>query len=409
MFPQLTDVQRAHAQRVAAALQQLIADAGGWISFADYMHFALYTPGLGYYSAGAKKFGAAGDFVTAPEISPLFAPLVGVTIGDVLRHVGRTAMPRDGNAVLVDGGAAADGIASDGVASQLLELGAGSGRFAAEALRALADAQSLPQRYDILEVSADLRERQQTHLAASAHGGLVHWLDVLPQRMRGVIFANEVLDALPTERFVMQGGRPSLVGVAWDEQGLRACARAGDPREHAIANRLGSALHDLPDGYVGECTLTVEPWIAALAAALECGVILLIDYGLQRAPLYHPQRYSGTLRCFFRHLAHDDPFFRPGLCDLSAWVDFTAVAEAAQSHGLELLGFTTQAAFLLENGIEKLLARDMPEHERAQLAHGARQLLLPGEMGESVKVMALGRAYDGPLAGFSLQDLTTRL
>lgn len=384
MFPPLNGDQQAHAQRVLLMLQAAIAQAGGWLSFADYMQLALYAPGLGYYSAGATKLGAAGDFVTAPEISPLFAPLVARSFADVLSVTG----------------------------GSVLELGAGTGRLAGGALQSLAEARCLPHSYDILEVSADLRERQRLTLGQLAGGAAtrVGWLERLPGSFRGVIFANEVLDALATERFIMRGAAPLRLGVVsrqgrlqWQEQ--RGGAQAD---QQAIAQRLGALADALPDGYVGECCLGVEPWIAALAATLQQGVILLIDYGLPRAQLYHAQRAAGTLRCFFSHRAHDDPFFQPGLCDIGAWVDFTAVAEAAVRNGLQVLGFTTQAAFLLENGIEALLARPLPAAEHARLAHGARQLLLPGEMGESVKVLALGRDYDDPLSGFSLQDLTSR-
>lgn len=399
MFPPLDASQHEHLQRVQQMLRDAVAAAGGWLSFADYMQLALYAPGLGYYSAGATKFGAAGDFVTAPEISPLFAPVVARSIADVLGHL---ASPAN---------------AGQSAAASVLELGAGTGRFAAGALAALAAQQQLPQRYDILEVSADLRARQRETVlerSASTTGDAaqrVRWLDRLPEDFQGVVFANEVLDALPTERFIVRGGEPRLLGVGAAAQGLQVCEQqaASDARAQSIAQRLGPLLRELPEGYVGECCLAVGPWIAALAAALQRGVLLLIDYGLPRAQLYHPQRQDGTLRCFFRHRAHDDPLFRPGLCDISAWVDFTAVAEAALDHGLELLGFTTQAGYLLENGIESLLARNMPDPQRATLAHGARQLLLPGEMGESFKVMALGRGYDGPLSGFRLQDLTARL
>ncbi len=391
-FPPLDAIQREHGARVGQRLRQAVADAGGWLPFADYKQLALYAPGLGYYSAGAAKFGAAGDFVTAPEISPLFAPVVARSISGVLAGLPADTQPG------------------------MLELGAGTGRFAAGALAALDAAQSLPARYDILEVSADLRERQRGTVSELGAGAQrVHWLERLPQRFDGVMFGNEVLDALATERFVVRAGAVRLLGVALEPQGLQAAERPQDnaagarEREQAIEQRLGDLLATLPDGYVSECCLAVGPWIASLAAALQRGVILLIDYGLPRSQLYHPQRYQGSLRCYFRHRAHDDPFFQPGLCDISAWVDFTAVAEAAVDHGLELLGFTTQAGFLLENGIESLLARDMPERERIALAHGARQLLLPGEMGESVKVMALGRGYDGPLSGFRLQDLSGRL
>lgn len=384
MFPALTTDEQAHTTRVSEMLCVAIAAAGGWISFADYMQRALYTPGLGYYSAGATKFGAAGDFVTAPEISELFAPLVARTLADVV----------------------------DAIGGEVLELGAGTGRFAAGALPALASVARPPQRYDILEVSADLAARQRDTLAREAgdQAARVTWLKTLPQHFRGAIFANEVLDALPTERFVIRGGRPISLGVSWKHGAPAWCESPdADERSDMIAAVLGSLIATLPDGYVGECCLGAAAWIAALAAALQQGVILLIDYGLPAPQLYHPQRMAGSLRCYFRHRAHDDPFFHPGLCDISAWVNFTAVATAAVRSGLEVAGFTTQAGFLLQNGIESLLAADMSDVRRARLAHGARQLLLPGEMGESVKVIALAKDCSAALRGFSLQDLTSQL
>ena len=386
-FPALTADERAHAEKVDAGLRQAIAAAGGWLPFSDYMQFALYEPGLGYYSAGATKFGAAGDFVTAPEISPLFAETIAAALVGPLRAGGRS----------------------------VLELGGGSGRFAVDVLRALEALQCLPASYRILEVSADLRERQVQALAQlpAPLAARAQHLDQLPVEFRGIIFANEVLDALPVERFVMQGGRPRRVGVVTETDGLRFSLGertvANKLVEQQIALRLGEIAGTLPDGYSGECCLALTLWIATLADSLVEGVILLIDYGLPRAQLYHPQRGEGTLRCYFRHRAHDDPLFQAGLCDITAWVDFTAVAEAAVANDLEVYGFTTQAAFLLENGIESRLASIGDDLQRARLAHGARQLLMPGEMGESVKVIALSRGTIDELRGFSLQDLLGRL
>ena len=409
----------AHVARVEAMLHEAIAAGGGWIDFAQYMSLALYAPGLGYYSAGAAKFGAAGDFVTAPELSSLFAPVLAGAFPPLFAAAG---------------------------ARRVLELGPGTGRFAGEALRELAARGAAPDEYLLLEVGADLRSRQpaQVRELAGEIAGRARWLDTLPAQFSGVVFGNEVLDALPCECFVMRGGEPWRLGVeANAEVGAVADAdadadadaqdaadsAAGEPAfrwrprrpdgsqpgddefQSTLGERLPPALRQaLPDGYVGEFQPAIGPWIAALGAMLGRGALLLADYGLPRAQLYHPQRGAGRLRAHYRHRAHDDPFRYPGLTDLSAWVDFTAVAEAADAAGLEVCGFATQAAVLLGGGIEARLAAAMDgadEPARVRLARGARQLLLPGEMGESVKLMLLGRGLDADAvpAGFRLQDL----
>lgn len=362
-----------------------------WIPFADYMRLVLYAPGLGYYSAGAAKLGADGDFVTAPELSPLFAAACAAPVAAALEQLG--------------GGA-------------LLEFGPGSGRFAAGLLPALAACGRAPGEYLLLEVSADLRARQRTLLAqagAERHCP-VRWLDRLPGRFDGVVFANEVLDAMPCERFVLRGGEPWRLGVAWQGDGPDWAERRADgsqPGDAAFAAAAARALaglaDGLPEGYRGELHVELPGWIAALGAMLGRGIVMLFDYGLPRRHYYHPQRDDGTLRCHHRHRAHGDPFSRPGLTDLTAWVDFTAVAEAAEASGLRVAGFTTQAAFLLGCGIEARYAEAFAaagsERARARLAHGLRQLLLPGEMGEAVKVMVLSRGCGFEPPGLALQDL----
>src|SRR6186713_2326003 len=389
-LPPLSPAEHAHAERVAAHIRGFIAAHGGVIGFDTYMRLALYAPGLGYYSAGATKFGDAGDFVTAPEISSLFSRCLARQVAEVLEVTG----------------------------GDVLELGAGLGTMAADLLAELAALDRLPQHYRILEVSADLAERQRARLAQLPPriGARVEWLDRWPaQAMRGVVLANEVLDAMPVARFALRGSpgaqrvRALGVGLA----GERFAWRELDPTpelEHAVATIVESLPAPLPDGYVSEVCLSFQPWMASLAAQLEEGVALLIDYGLPRAHLYHPERSAGTLRCHFRHRAHDDPFINVGLQDITAWVDFTRVAEAADSAGLEVLGFASQAAFLIGAGMESLLTAGMQlagedNVARSRLAGEARRLMLPGEMGEIFKVIALGRGYESPLAGFSTQTL----
>lgn len=393
-LPALSDEERAHVARVVAHLRAFIRDHGGVIGFDAFMRLALYAPGLGYYSAGATKLGAAGDFVTAPEVSSLFSRCVARQAADVLAVTG----------------------------GDILELGAGSGRMAADVLTELAALDRLPGAYRILEVSADLAERQRRRIAQlpAELAKRVSWLDAWPKRpMRGVVLANEVLDAMPVDRFVLRG-RPDgisvhALGVGLTDDGFEWREVSPSPELlNAVADVVETLPAPLPDGYVSELCLAFQPWISGLGAQLDAGVALLIDYGLPRSQLYHPERARGTLRCHFRHRAHDDPFVNVGMQDITAWVDFTRVAEAADSAGLEVLGFNTQAAFLIGAGMESLLAAEMEiagedGRRRATLAGEARRLMLPGEMGEVFKVIALGRGIDAPLAGFATQDLRASL
>ena len=368
------------ALEVSAELTRVIRAeiraAGGWLDFSRYMELALYTPGLGYYSAGSAKLGPSGDFVTAPELSGVLGRALARTLRAELAGV---AVP------------------------VILELGAGSGALAAQLLDALAD---LSPRYLILEPSADLRERQGRALARFA--GRVSWLDRLPaQPTAHAVVANEVLDALPVSRFGKWGERIVPLGAV--EQGDGFAWGNGPEREDlttavgALERALGSAL---PDGYESEIALQLPAWLASIAAAIDRGCLLLVDYGLVRREYYHPQRSSGTLICHYRHRAHDDPFLYPGLQDLSAWVDFSACADAARAVGLDVAGFTTQAQFLLatltaEPSMVDTDAAALPERS------ALKTLLLPGEMGERFKVLLLRKgAASGALPG---RDLRGRL
>ncbi len=385
ILPPLTPEEQRHSDAVSALIRGQIEMAGGSVSFESFMETALYAPGLGYYSAGAAKIGAGGDFVTAPEVSDLFGRCVARQCAQVLG-------PGDG---------------------EILEIGAGTGRLAATVLQSLADSNALPQRYAILEVSADLASRQRAHLQKlpPALRERVVWLDRLPETpVRGVILANEVLDALPCSRIVLRGGVLHELGVGLENGAFVERAR---PPSAALAGAWSSLAQELPmrlpDGYRSELCLRIEPWIAGVGACLESGLFLLFDYGLPRSQYYHPQRTDGTLLCHFKQRAHNDPFVNVGVQDITAWVDFTRVAEAAAAADLEVLGFVTQAAFLLATGIEDMAAQSGTLLERVQRAGEARKLLLPGEMGEAFKVMALGRGHESPLTGFSLQDLRRSL
>jgi SAM-dependent MidA family methyltransferase len=372
---------------VTAAVQGAIDAAGGWLAFDEYLRLVLYAPGLGYYSAGSEKFGPAGDFVTAPELSGLFARCVGRQCAQILAETG----------------------------GDLLELGAGSGALAEGLLCALQESGPLPEHYYILEVSADLRARQQQRLGClpEALRRRVEWLDTLPATpVHGVLLANEVADALPFKRFRVTSDATCEGGISRGAGGLLVEAdRPADAALRAeIARVMGSQLAAYAaEGYQSELCLLLDPWLASLSGALASGAVLLIDYGLSRREYYHPQRRRGTLRCHFRHRAHDDALLYPGLQDITAWVDFTRVAEAASEVGLSVSGYCTQAAFLLATGIEQALATVTGTVEHARQAAQARTLLLPGEMGESFKVMALTRGLELPLCGFAYQDLRASL
>ena len=378
---------RAHSARVLEQIRAAIDASGGFLDFASYLELALYAPGLGYYSAGARKFGSDGDFITAPEAAPLFSRCLALQCAEVQQHLGRSA---------------------------LLEFGAGSGAMAAALLRELERQGSLPERYLILEVSGELRERQRCALQASVPelAGRVAWLDRLPRDFTGTVLANEVLDAMPFERFAVRGGELRRLGVTWRGSGLDWADRPPTRALEAAVRRIELQRGEVfPEGYVSELNLRLPSWFAAIGEAVAAGVLLFIDYGLPQRELYAQQRRSGTMLCHYRHRAHEDPFFMPGLQDITAWVDFTAVAEAATTSGFELAGYTTQAHFLIANDIARLVAEggDAELPERLALAREARLLTLPGEMGERFKVMGFTRGYDASLRGFAARDFSHQL
>ena len=378
-----------HSARVSEFIRQRIVSAGGWIDFSEYMNQVLYAPGLGYYSAGAHKFGAAGDFVTAPEISDLFPGCVARSFLDM---------------TLASQSATGTRPASP---ETILELGAGTGAMAAGILGTLQQHDALPERYLILEVSADLRDRQRRliHDRIPALAERVEWLDTLPEQpIKGVIVANEVLDALPVSRFVVEANNHlQVLGVEAGESDFSWSQRAASEEMHAEIQQINASMGvQWPEGYTSEFVPSLPGFIASLSNSLESGLILFIDYGLPERAYYDPGRCRGTLACHFRHHRHEDPFLYPGLQDITAWVDFTRLAEAATAAQLDVLGYTTQAQFLIAAGIEQDFAERMAEfsadqQEQIRLSAGLRTLLMPGEMGESFKVMALGRnVADGP-------------
>jgi SAM-dependent MidA family methyltransferase len=386
--PELTPEEALHGEQVARRLRDLIGGAGGWIPFSIFMQCALYEPGLGYYATGRVHFGARGDFVTAPELSPLYARCLAHQCTEILART--------------EGG-------------DVVEFGAGSGRMALDLLTALERLQALPQRYRIVEISAPLRARQQALFgAAPALAARVEWLDAPPaDSWRGVAIANEVVDALPVDRFRIAGDDCEALGVAVDADAFRFEPRPADAGLAAAVAGLRARLPDgLHDGYVSEWRPSLPDWIASAGASLERGVFLIADYGLPRTHYYHPSRDGGTLCGFFRNRRAESVLIRPGLQDLTAWVDFSALAEAAVAAGYAVAGFATQAHALAALGIERELAalqQEAGERGRYRLAQSAQTLMLPGEMGERFKLLALGRCVMGPLAAFGFRDLSRTL
>lgn len=373
---------RALSDRLTALIAGEIAARGGWISFARYMELALYAPGLGYYSAGAHKLGAPGDFVTAPEISPLFGRTLARQIAELIRH-GLT---------------------------DILELGAGSGALAAQLLAELEALGASPRSYSILEVSADLRSRAQELLAQRVprRAGSVRWLERLPESFNGLVFGNEVLDALPAHVVATRAGGIDELGVA--AGAAEACFAWAPGAPDAEVAAAGAAL-GLPAGYTTEINLIARALVCTVGGLLERGVILFIDYGFPAREYYHWQRCQGTLMCHYRHHAHADPFCLVGLQDITIHVDFTAVARAAEAAGLAVLGYTTQAQFLVNCGITDILSGTPADNVRAYapLAAQAQKLLSPSEMGELFKVIALGKNVAEPLLGFRSGDKSALL
>jgi SAM-dependent MidA family methyltransferase len=372
----------AHSQQLAELIASAILAEGDWIPFSRYMELAMYAPGLGYYAAGARKFGEHGDFVTAPEITPMFAKCIGLQAGQILQRVG----------------------------GDVLELGPGSGVMAADLYESLKEQGVLPDRYLLLEVSPDLRERQRD-LLEKRFG--IHemerfvWIDRLPEKIRGIVIANEVLDVVPCSLVHREGGRMMERGVILTEAGFAFDDQAlpgGDLKRRAEAV--------FPPGdydYLSEANFAAEALVRTICASLEAGMALFIDYGFPEREYYHPQRSTGTMRCHYRHRAHSDPFFMPGLQDITAHIDFTAMAKAAESAGAEVLGFTTQAYFLISCGLGVLVSGGDPTMTFSKLkgTSAVHRLINPADMGELFKVLGVGRGIDGPVLGFqSARHLT---
>ena len=382
----------AHSDHLRALIQEQIIAAGGSLPFWKFMELALYAPGLGYYSAGAMKFGPAGDFVTAPELSPLFAACVADAVTPVLQQLGPEA--------------------------DFVEIGGGSGAFAETALAKLLANDALPARYAILEPSADLRERQRERLQERLPPllfELVTWLDGPPaEPWNGVLFANEVIDALPTPRFAIRDGEVFEEHVALDGEGR--FIRTDRPADPMLAAAVRHVERQLPsafaEGYRGEVLAQLPYWLQAVIGGLDNGAMLFIDYGYSRGEYYQPQRSEGTLRAFRQHHIVEDVHAYPGLQDITASVDFTALAEAGTGAGFDFAGYCSQASFLignrLQHNFELAESRAPDEIARQALRHQVKQLTLPSEMGERFQAMGFQRGVELG-AAFLVGDLSHRL
>ena len=390
-LPEPSPDARRHSDALVALIHAQLKLTGGAMPFSRFMELALYAPGLGYYSAGARKFGADGDFVTSPELGSVFAQCVADAAAAVFEQLG-----------------------GQGV---FFELGGGSGAFAEAALLHFAAIDRLPKQYWLLEPSADLRERQRERLATALPAEVFArclWLDGPPEQgWRGVLFANEVLDALPTPRFVMHEGEVYEEHVVLNSDG--AFIRVEQPADAMLHSAVRHAEHDnqapFADGYRSEILPQLPYWIQAVGGLLREGAMLFVDYGYPRREYYLPERDDGTLVCHYRHHAHGDPFFLPGLQDLTAFVDFTALAEAGVHAGFDLAGYCSQTSFLINNGLARRLEeieREPDEVERYRRHQEIKKLTLPGEMGERFQVMAFSRDVDLS-ASFAVGDLRRRL
>jgi SAM-dependent MidA family methyltransferase len=387
-LPEPSADEKQHSQNMVKLVCDEITSTGGWIDFARYMELALYAPGLGYYSSGAQKFGEQGDFITAPEISSLFAQTLANPVSQILQSMG--------------GG-------------DVLEFGAGSGIFAADLLQELKNKKSLPEHYFILELSGELKLRQKQTLEKYVPELIdrVIWLDSLPQKpVKAVVLANEVLDAMPVQRFVKSEAGIEQMGVTCVDGSLvLQNKKASDELNLRVQNIEKETGNEFLSGYTSEINLNINPWLQSISEILDQGAVYLIDYGYPRLEFYLPERFMGTLMCYYKHRAQGDALWNPGLQDLTAFVDFTAVAEAAVDAGFDVNGFTSQANFLLNTGLAQLVESKMSDDLKKQLplVQQMKTLTLPSEMGERFKVMGLNKGLDILTPGFELRDARERL
>jgi len=383
---------KKRSQLLVSGIKKKCDQADGWIRFSEFMNIALYEPGLGYYSGGLQKFGHKGDFITAPEVSSLFGQCLAGQIVEVFQNLRHES---DEKPVVI-------------------EFGAGSGVLAVDILLQLEKLDSLPEQYLILELSAELQCRQKETIKKKVPHlfDRVHWLVQLPDDVSNVIvIANEVLDAMPVECFRVNNGEVEALMVTVENEMLVSSYVTDNSAGDKINSIRERSEIEFADGYTSEFNPAIHGWLAALENKINSAVILLIDYGYNEKEYYHPDRTDGTLMCYYRHKGHDDYFWWPGLQDITAFVNFTDVAYSAVDLGFEVAGYTTQAAFLLANGLSDLHASQVTDdvQQQIKLSQQIKTLTLPSEMGDRFKVMVLTKNYEMPLTGFSMLDLRNRL
>lgn len=386
-LPVPDNIAQQHSEKLIALIKNEIEQNEGVISFQRYMELVLYTPALGYYAAGSAKLGEEGDFITAPEISPLFSQTLA-------------------NAIL-------PALEAENI---ILEVGAGRGRMAADILAYLNQQNKLPKEYWILELSADLRERQKATIEETVPELIsrVKWLDVLPEKFSGVVLANELLDAMPVQLFQKKENDVNEINVVWRDD--KFCFELSSSFDERLINRVSDIEDEIGykfnPGYVSEINFAAEDWIKSIAESLQVGIIILVDYGFPRHEYYHEQRTQGTLMCHYRHRSHPDVFVYPGLQDITAHVDFTAMADAALDADLKVMGYTNQASFLMGAGLIELSAlndesnlKDSNLSQQIDTASQVKKLTLPHEMGELFKVIGFSKNCDVSLPAFEFRDL----
>ncbi len=379
---------RQRSEHLSALIKQACVEQGGYIRFSEYMQRALYTPLLGYYSSGTRKFGQQGDFITAPEVSPLFAQCLARQLAEIFSCLDNPGV---------------------------LEFGAGSGVLAVDLLLALEQLDALPEHYYILELSAELQQRQRQLLTEKAAHlyARVSWLERLPaQPLNAVVIANEVLDAMPVECFAIKNNEVQTMLIQLeDDELVSAFIKADESCQQTLRQIEQRIENRFPINYCSEYNPALQSWLQGVYQSINAGVVLLIDYGYHAKEYYHPDRLNGTLMCYYQHSVNSDALWYPGLQDITAFVDFTDVAYSAVAAGFAVSGYTSQAAFLLATGLSDLHTEQVTDNVQQQivLSQQIKTLTLPSEMGERFKVMALAKNFDAPLCGFALQDYRNRL
>jgi len=386
-LPEPSAAEKNHSEKLIELIKQRIVDAGGWIDFEQYMQLALYAPALGYYSAGAQKFGEQGDFITSPEVSPLFAQTLANPLAALLKKIPD---------------------------AKIIEFGAGSGKLAADLLLALQSLEILPDEYFIVELSADLQHRQQQTIQEKVPDLLsrVCWLTQLPESpVNAVVIANEVIDAMPVQRFAFKDKQLEQLGVEILDDGLQLAYKTAPAFLLDKVNRLNENFKHVDYRYNSEVNCQIKPWVKSLSQCINKGAVYLIDYGYPRSEFYSEDRHMGTFLGYYKHRSIDAPLWYPGLQDLTAFVDFTEVAEAAIENGFDVDGFTSQGNFLMNAGLTDVVEKIKIDNDiqRLKIMQQMKTLSLPGEMGERFKVIGLSKGMDENIAGFELRDFRYRL